>query len=218
MKSRKIVFLVSFVALLLLFNSSPFANAAYDTFSAVVDESGAVISTGSYPNTGHEQGTWYEYPSGWWNEWFYNAPFDPTRWKIIDVGFTLTPSFQDGGQIPSWAVVTINWATPEWSALQNGRPPLPVDVVELPWLEDKYIARAPALFADELVDVGPAGIYIEDHLEILPFNPEWVSIDIKGQNFQIEGWIEHVCVPIPSTLLLLGSGVFGLALWRRRRT
>jgi len=41
------------------------------------------------------------------------------------------------------------------------------------------------------------------------FNSEWTV-----KSFGIEAEV----VPIPSTLLLLGSGVFGLALWRRRRS
>jgi hypothetical protein len=201
--------LVAFVlaAFLVFLAAPPSAMAVVDEFHVKIGNNNELISGGG---SGYDEGTWYYYPNTkWWNEWFYNAPFDPTRWKEIDVEFTISPTSAD-----SWAVVTINWSTPEWSALGNDHPPLPENVDQFPWLEYKYIARAPALFADELSDK----MFICDEFDILDYNPEWVSIDVMGQNFEItDGWIDHRCVPIPSAVWLLGSGLIGLVGLGRRK-
>lgn len=215
MKSRRKGILLALSLAIVLCGFSVPALAAFDTFFATVDQDGIVQGGG----TGFMGGTWFYYPAtNWWNQWFYNAPFDPTRWKIIDLEFVLTPVAPQGNQpaeIPqSWAVVTINWSTAAWPEQGLDRPPLPDDVAQAPWYEGRYIARAPALFANALLEQ----VGISEHFEILPFNPEWVSIDIRGANFTIEGWIEHVCVPVPSTLLLLASGAVGLGFLKRRRS
>ena len=55
----------------------------------------------------------------------------------------------------------------------------------------------------------------------LPFNPEWVSIDIRmidqvsGEGVLINGDIWHECNPEPSTVALLAMG--GLTVLRKRR-
>ena len=55
----------------------------------------------------------------------------------------------------------------------------------------------------------------------IDYNPEWVSIDIRGENISIiGGYINHQCspVPIPGAILLLGSGLVGLVGIRRKVT
>ena len=208
MKYTKYCLVALFMAAFLVFPSAPpSAMAATDTFYIEMGPDNVPVLGGG---SGYAGGTWYYYPNTmWWNEWFYNAPFDPTRWKMIDVGFTISPTDAN-----SWAVVTINWSTPEWSVLGKDHPPLPGDVAQFPWLEYKYIARAPALFADEL----SVEMVICDEFDILDYNPEWVSIDVMGQNFKItNGWIDHRCVPIPGAVWLLGSGLIGLVGLGRRK-
>ena len=203
MKYTKYCLVALFMAAFLVFLAAPpSAMAVVDEFHVEIGNDNVLISGGG---SGYANGTWYYYQNTmWWNEWFYNAPFDPDRWKEIDVGFNISPTGAD-----SWAVVTINWSTPEWSVLGNDHPPLPENVAQFPWLEYKYIARAPALFADEL----SGDMVICDEFDILDYNPEWVSIDVWGVDVEFEGIIWHECIPAPSVLALLGMA----GLMRRRR-
>ena len=68
-------------------------------------------------------------------------------------------------------------------------------------------------------------LHIDDvHRLPIPYNPEWVSIDVRydnpagGEILLIEGTLCHDCVPEPSTFALLICGALGLLawLWRRR--
>jgi hypothetical protein len=135
--------------------------------------------------SGYNGGKWYYYPiTNWWNEWFYDHPFDPERKKIIDVWFTVRPM---DPCLPSWATVAYNWAEPDW--YDPCRPPLPpLD----PCDEDVYIGRS--IFFDD--DLASWPQIVEDHFEIEDYNPEWISIDVNGFNFEItEGRIDHACLP-----------------------
>jgi hypothetical protein len=53
----------------------------------------------------------------------------------------------------------------------------------------------------------------------IDYNPEWVSIDARGESVIITGELEHVCeaVPLPGAVWLLGSGLLGLLGLRKRR-
>ena len=199
MKKQGLLVLFLIIALI-FFIGLPSVMAVTDTFYVEMGSNNDLISGGG---SGYENGTWYYYPNTeWWNQWFYNAPFDPDRWKVIDISFNIETT-----GLGSAAVVAYNWSTPEWSALGLNRPPLPEDV-PTPELEEKYIERHIFLIESDWI---PPSFRVEDHFEILDYNPEWVSIDVRGANFRItDGVIDHRCVPIPSTLLLLGSGFIGL--------
>jgi hypothetical protein len=157
--------------------------------------------------SGFENGSWYQYPTGWINQWFYNDPFT-WDWKWIKVEMDVI------GQGPfNW---TINWSSPEWSLLNPiPRPPLPN--------EEQYVVRYPRV--DPLQDVillDPLQpLHIEYYLDLRsilskPYNPEWVSIDVWGQGpFRLQGTIDHQCVPTPGAawaglslmgLLAIGGG------------
>jgi hypothetical protein len=125
---------------------------------------------------------WYYYENtDWWNIWFYDHPFDPTRMKHLWMNGSVVP--WEGG--PAWVEVAFNWSTPEWPP---GEPPPipPLDPVE----EEQYIQRE-TIFAGELT--GP--VPIEAFFEILDYNPEWVSIDVRGYNFVFDGELTHQCLP-----------------------
>ena len=175
---------LSLVALSVLVLTVVSAQAVEDTYWASLGPQGVLLEGGG---SGYNNGTWYYYPNtNWWNQWFYNAPYDPERKKVIEIQMTVEP-LQPG--MASTIEVALNWSTGAWSQLGNERPPLPRDVSDLQ-TEQKYIAR------EVLGQVSGYGV-ISVQYEISDYNPEWVSIDIRGQNVRIirEGWIKHECVP-----------------------
>lgn len=145
---------------------------------------GNVIGGGG---SGYNEGSWYQYPSGWQTQWFYDHPFDDTRGKIISIQFDWTHL---DPTCPVTIEVAVNWSTPEWSALGHGTeyPPLP-DLVGQD--EDLYIVRVPII--DYCGDPLPPQQVIFDYV-VWDYNPEWVSIDVRGCNFEIiNGIIIHEC-------------------------
>ena len=133
-----------------------------------------------YYDDGTSLNGWYYYPdSEWWNIWYYDHPLAYGRKKIIDTHLILSQWMLG----ESWVEIAINWATDSWVGYDY--PPLPGCDEEL------YIGR-------EIIYSGPAPetrIPIDYIYEILDYNPEWVSMDVRGYNFIIEnGIIEHTCL------------------------
>jgi hypothetical protein len=124
----------------------------------------------------------YYYPNtNWWNIWFYDHPLDYDRYKEIHVEFIFIP-IEPG---ISWANVVVNWATDVWEP--GGPPPLPP---LSPPEEQMFIGRSPV---EEEITQG--GFYFFDFV-IPDYNPEWVSIDIRGEFFILDnGIIIHECLP-----------------------
>lgn len=148
-----------------------------DSFSATFDYENVLIQGGG---TGFE-GTWFYYPETyWWNMWFYNDPFDDERMKRADISVFVQP-LEPGA--PSDITFAINWATPAWSELGNQYPPIPPIENEELYIERDILFEGPIEGPTELEFT----YYIKD------YNPEWVSIDIMGQFFILEGTIEHTC-------------------------
>ena len=88
MRGIRMVLLVAMAALLVC--ASP-AAAVVDTFWAEVDAEGNVTAGGG-SGYGLGGGVWFYYENtDWWNQWFNNAPFDPDRWKEIDIEFWIYP-------------------------------------------------------------------------------------------------------------------------------
>jgi hypothetical protein len=186
--------------------------AATDTFDVTVHEWG-VYGGG----TGYQYGQWFEYPQdtdmSWWNQWFYDDPLVQPGGKRVHLQFSyepLDPAF-DG-----FLEVTINWSTPEWSPNPDA-PPLP----EAPSNPEDFIERlidyAGQYPMEPWTFIG-AGEFDSGQFYLpIDYNPEWVSIDVRGDNMLItRGTLEHVCVPIPTGVWLLGSGLLGLVGIRRR--
>jgi len=170
------------VLALLLFAVSANSQPRQDAFWITVGPGGNMLGGGG---TGFGGGEWYLYPSGWINEWFYDHPFDPTRGKIIHIEFDWM-SYQAG--LPTTIVAAINWSTPAWSQLGYGptMPPLPSYPPE-----ELYIARAGILSYNG----GYATMQHFSHDFIIwPYNPEWISIDVRGSNFIVQnGVVTHDC-------------------------
>lgn len=214
-RARRAMLLIALVGVLALW-ASP-ALAVVDHFDVFVDMEGMVVDGGG---TGYPvpvaDGIWYEYPNtGWWNMWFYNDPILFDHRKDVLMTFQVIP-LEPG--LPSFVEVTYNWATPEWQ--DPSMPPLPEMVVD-PVMEDIMIQRLePSVL---LTDVPENGFPFEDFRRLpIPYNPEWVSVDIRGYNFALlGGMIDHECVPIPEpaslTLLALGAVLAGVGVRVRRK-
>ncbi|MFO7914608.1 MAG: hypothetical protein R6U43_02835 [Candidatus Krumholzibacteriales bacterium] len=156
-----------------------------DTFYVTLDSYGYYVSGGG---SGFNGGTWYVYPSGWKNEWFYDHPFDSQRGKIIHIEFDMVAR---DPAINSDICFAVNWSTPEWSDLGYGdtTPPTP-DLVGTD--ESLYI------FREILLTICPVPEQVTHYVfdvTVWDYNPEWVSIDVDGENFEItNGTITHDCV------------------------
>ncbi|MCK4597042.1 hypothetical protein KAU04_03350, partial [bacterium] len=129
---------------------------------------------------------WYYYENTeWWNVWFYDDPFDESRIKIIHIEIDVFPEIP--GE-PAFFELALNWSTDLWSIEQpagDSAPPLPPLSAND---EARYIGRK-SLFASEMFE----GHYVFEDT-IWDYNPEWVSIDIRGFNFDLNGIILHSCV------------------------
>ena len=177
-------------------------SAGWDTlfnfFYVVMDEGGQVIDGGGEEAYGVG---WYFYPwYDWWNIWFYDHPFDTSRYKTGFIDFDIFP--YAGG--PMWLEIAVNWSTDIWAWEGDPeRPPLPGED------EDLFIGRE-VLFASDFAE----GHYTLPY-EIPMYNPEWVSVDIRGFNFIIpQGVIVHECrpkVPGPGESLDLSFVITGEA-------
>ena len=123
---------------------------------------------------------WYYYPNTeWWNIWFFDHPFDTTRYKEIEISFYAYPY---NPQFPTWLEFAVNWSTDWWT--DEGVPPLPGADEEL------EIGRY-SFFADSIYQG-----WHEYSFLIPDYNPVWVSIDVRGYNFiDTAGIITHTCLP-----------------------
>jgi len=155
-------------------------------FEGHLDNTGQIIPAvswgqGAYTTTDKEQWFWYPQDEpGWWNIWFYDHPFDDERIKDIYILFIVR--YDDPTITEMQLELTVNWSTPEWSELGLGRPPLPDDANEA-----IYIGRGDPMTITE------PGEYEYVVIRIPDYNPEWVSVDIRGSNVWVEGEIYHIC-------------------------
>ncbi len=139
--------------------------------------------------TGYNNGTWYEYPNyNWWNVWFYDHPVATDRRKVITGIMMVLPRIPD---LPSYVEIVYNWSTPAWPGWPEiVRPPLPQDVID-PLYETSVIQRSDPIFIWQGNIFEPIAVTVP--YEILQYNPEWLSIDIRGYNFVLQGDLQHVC-------------------------
>jgi hypothetical protein len=83
--------------------------------------------------------------------------------------------------LPGNIEVTINWSLPEWS--QNPlKPPLPEDDGEA------FLGRFHPTWTVMIPPGLPPQHFFVDIFQLpLQYNPEWISVDVRGTNFQILG-------------------------------
>jgi hypothetical protein len=159
-------------------------------YRIVLDDNGNYV-TGQ--GDGYGGGTWYYYPaSGYFRQWFYNNPYDPDREGYLYYRVFITAN--DYAKSVSFDV-RFNWVTPEWSRLGRSHPPLPGDA---PTASDeaKYMASE-ELQALDSVFLGnpqkPGSVEPNKSYVIHQYNPDWVSIDIRGHNCDIHRGAMHEC-------------------------
>ena len=208
---------------------SPTWDELYDpvTFLETVDALPPVNAAALIPENSPVNG-WYYYPNtGWWNVWFFDHPLDWNSSKMVHIHLDV-----DDAAPGAFLTVAVNWSTYMWTLEgEPGQPPLPV-YVPSEELEDLYIGRE-ILLPETPVNVGPIDLYW-----VLPYyNPEWVSVDVRGEGFGISGSITHRCArslnqafeirtrsPIPAVsewglvVMLLLVVAAGTIVIRRRRT
>ena len=151
-------------------------------------DDGIILDAGGthYYDDGTSYSGWFYYPNtDWRNIWFYDHPFDPDGYKLIDIYFEWYPT-----DPYYWIEVAANWSTADWPP---GNPP-PVPPLT-PAEENLYIER-------EYLELYPPGMQ-QFGVLVPDYCPEWVSFDIMGQNVIIEaGLYAHECISIYDSLSL----------------
>ncbi|MBN1912228.1 MAG: PEP-CTERM sorting domain-containing protein [Pirellulales bacterium] len=205
MKRLLCVAVIGVVAALLVGGPALAGVIRHDDFTGTVLPGNIVEGSG----TGFDGGRFIEYPvpgqPSWWNQWFYNDPPNPERWKWIDLHMDLFSEY------PSDVIeIAINWTTMEYPENPN-EPPL----VDPGGLIGRY-----TVFTGQV----NGNMCIDKSIEIISYNPEWVSIDIRvldpmgsSNGVSFSGVMEHQCVPEPGTIVLLVMGALGVLFLRRRQ-
>ncbi|MHC4595056.1 MAG: hypothetical protein ACYS9C_11535 [Planctomycetota bacterium] len=176
------------------------ANEFFDGYGSGFDDGTGMRDIVNFPTP------WYYYENtDWYNQWFYDDPPDPTRWKEITYDIFIESALN------SKVTIAVNWSSLAYPG-GSGQPPLPTLLLP-PELEQIWIVRE-VIFDDFVVD----GQIIAGTLIIPDYNPEWVSIDVRayGQYVLLNGTITHECIPAPGAIVLGSIGV-GLVGWLRRR-
>ena len=226
----KCFFYVLLCAVLVALCAAPAFAQPIDSFFDVYMEGDAynwnqLVAGGGSGWNGDDLGPWYsypqttaiqddrgyiEYPPTYWNQWYYGGNYDPTRYKVVDLSFDYKRiSPEDQG----FFFIVINWSTPQWVDPDPliPSPPLVDQEEGVVYIERSYPVLNQPIFNDVLMHYS-----MQDFIIPSGYNPEWVSIDVRGYNFEITDGV--FVQPEPGSLLALGSGLtalLGMALRKR---
>ena len=166
-----------------------------------IDNQLELVSGGGNGWNGNQLGPWFRYPE-FWNQWYYDGTYNAARRKVVDIGFKyrrLNPALE--GSVDIW----INWSTPEWSATPGSQlaPPLSdFGPGGVPYVGRVKVATLPIGALAEYT-YSLTGYDLARRAGV-KFNPQWVSIDVRGFNTQIwNGTLKHKCVSFPKR----GTGI-----------
>ena len=173
------------------FTQPQFLNPKVDKFWVATDPNGNLIPdpgiSGGFsptPDPGENLQWLYYYQTSppWYNIWFYNDPVDPNRMKRIMMGFYIRSFIPD---LPVEFRYVVNWSTQDWNFTIYPQPSDENHIIRSEWIGDPII----------LPPTPPPGIWYNLMIEIPDFNPQWVSVDIYGENI----WIPDV---LPLAIIL----------------
>lgn len=167
-------------------------------YRIILDSSGSLVGG---DGDGYGGGTWYYYPeTGWYRQWYYNQPFDSDRQGFLHYDSyikAVDPSLLTSVEM------RMTWATPEWSALGLGRPPLPGDAPTAA-AESQFMAGV-HMFSLQNAFVKGSTEPIKDWT-IKEYNPEWVAIDFRGRNAYVYRGAKHECLTREGACCLEATG------------
>ncbi len=149
-------------------------------YRIVLDSNGRYTSG---DGQGYEAGTWYSYPAtGWYRQWFYNQPYDATGKGHLqyDVYVRALDTTK-----PTTIEINVNWTTPQWSQSHAKQPPLPKDASTS--LQEAQYMLSRGLYRIDNQSIKPTTQSFTFTVE--QYNPEWVSIDIRGRNACVYGGV-----------------------------
>ncbi len=197
MKRQATTFIVCLLGVVVLFGSTALAQNDIEDpnhfpgiwYRIALDEQGVYMLGDGH---GYAGGTWYNYPQvdedGWWRQWFYNGPYDANRKGHLDYAVYIKAV---NANLRTQVEVRFNWTTPEWSQLGKRRPPLPCDVVT-EGAESRYM-QSKTLQCIENWFIGTVEP-IKQHT-IPHYNPEWISVDVRGYNAYVYRGAGHSSLP-----------------------
>ena len=85
------------------------AVADHDTFYGTLTPEPPPGGTMTGGGTGWNGGEWIYYPSGWWNQWFYNDPPYIDNWKEVWWDIILEPAGGTGGAQRGGVALRLQW-------------------------------------------------------------------------------------------------------------
>ena len=168
---------------------SPLLERTDNNFTVNMNQSGVVES---YSGNGFYGGEWFYYPyTNWWNVWWYDHPMAISRIKyILNPVINVLPR---NPQLPSSVTIVYTYSTSQWLPWTIApRPPLPQDVPNLT-IENQLIQRTAPLYSYTGTISQAIPVPLTTPYLIPYYNPEWISIDIRGNNFILNGLLNHVC-------------------------